>query len=184
MAKHHWSIWQKAVFVFLRRKKTQVKASQTDRLICFLCTFSILGSGCDCMSSDEWELSSPMIFVSVEFPPPLSTVLLITSTPIVCVVLTRQRHQLGAFNVCILQCPFWAECRCPVCRAACPCRPLWITLFTDIEDASTSSLWVQSVIRLFMLLKCSKNTSVYVRKNFAFLFLFSAWGECKILTEI
>lgn len=30
------------------------------------------------------------------------------------------------------------------------------TLSTDVEDVSPSSLWVQSVIRLFMLPKCSK----------------------------
>lgn len=135
------------------------------------------------MSPSESELSSPMISVSVKSSPPPSTVLSITFTPFVCVVLTRQ-----GINGVLLMCAFYSapsEQRAPaVCRPPCPWRPLGITLFTDIEDASTSSLWVQSVIKLFMLLKCSKNTSVHVRKKKSpLLFYFSAEPRCEILTE-
>lgn len=71
-------------------------------------------------------LSISSDFVSVDRPPhplflpPPPTVLSITSTPIVCVVLTRQGINLGAFNACILECIFserreslWPSCRLP-----------------------------------------------------------------------
>jgi len=48
-------------------------------------------------------ISGSTSVVQTPHPPHTHTVLSITSTPIVCVVLTLPRHQLGAFNVCILE---------------------------------------------------------------------------------
>lgn len=82
------------------------------------------------------------------------------------------RHQLGDFNACYSEvhhlrgqraCVWTADCRSPPIPLT-----LWVTLSTDVEDVCSSSLCVQCVIRLF--LKCSKNTSVYV-KNGLFVWL-------------
>lgn len=101
-------------------------------------------------------------FVSMDLPP---TVLSITSTPIVCVVLTCK-----GINWVLLMPAFWSasfEQREPASNPQTPSPKshFWITLFTDIEDVSSSSLCVQCVIRLFLLLKCSKNTPVNVEEN-------------------
>lgn len=85
MAKHHWSIWQKAVFVFLRRKKTGQGQSdwQTHLFSVHILHFGfrvrlhVLGWMRTLQSND---------FCVSRVPPPLSTVLLITSTPIVCCI--------------------------------------------------------------------------------------------------
>lgn len=101
-------------------------------------------------------------FVSVDPPalPPHSFVDHIYTHCVCCI--DPPRHQLGAFNACILEVRLLSgESLRPVCRLP----PQKATLFTDIEDVYPSSLWVQSVIRLFMLLKCSKNTSVHVEKK-------------------
>ncbi len=91
-------------------------------------------------------------------PPSPLTVLSITSTPIVCVVLTRQ-----GINWVLLMPAFWSasfERSEPASglRTLSSWRPLWLTLFTDIEDVS--SLWVQCVIRLF-----SHSANSYTRRQ-------------------
>lgn len=128
--------------------------------------------GCDCMSSSEWEvLSIPVILCQwiVPSPPlpllPPPTVLSITSTPIVCVVLTRQ-----GINWVLLIPAFWSvsfERREPMSSLQTP-----LPVKGHFESLCSLTLRMcllrcecNVLIRLFLLLKCSKNTSVHVEKK-------------------
>lgn len=77
------------------------------------------------------------------------------------------RHQLGAFNACVRECVFWAE------KTLCDTFTgpslleghFWITRSLTLRMCLLRCE-CNSVIRLFLLLKCSKNTSVHVENNY------------------
>lgn len=111
LAKYHWGIWQKAVFVFLRMRGKK-RAGPVGLTLTRLFSVHILQFLCGVwLNVLQWMSTIQSNDVCVSRVPHLSTVLSITSTPIVCCV-GPLWHQLGDVNVCILQCPFWAESAC------------------------------------------------------------------------
>lgn len=114
LAKHHWSLWQKAVFVFLRIRKKK-RARPVGLTLTRLFSMHILQFLCGVwLNVLQWTRtiqSNDFCVSRVPHPSTLHSSVDHIYTHCVCCV-DPLRHQLGAVNVCILQCPFWAESTC------------------------------------------------------------------------
>lgn len=139
LAQHHWSItWQTAeakgpptVVFFILKKRGGGPVALT------VTSFSLMPikfyhrtpeSFCKGVTAcpPVNEKSSPVQWFCVSEPPrpPPPTVLSITSTPIVCVVLTRQGINWVLLMPAFLKCAFWAERACVQFADSLPKRPL------------------------------------------------------------